>query len=86
MVWLGRSRCTRHCCRRFALLSSEIHEKYGSKNFIFTGAQNDAPIHEEFWVNLKAYAAYINAEIVVGPWTYETQWWAENNPTARASC
>jgi hypothetical protein len=55
-----------------------------NKNFIFTGAQNDAPIHEEFWANLQAYAAYIDAEIVVGPWTYETQWWAENNPTARA--
>ena len=39
---------------------------------------------EEFWANLQAYAAYLDAEIVVGPWTYETQWWAENNPTARA--
>ncbi|MGC0389274.1 hypothetical protein [Bradyrhizobium sp. USDA 241] len=55
-----------------------------NRNIIFTGAQNDAPIHEEFWANLQAYAAYLNAEIVVGPWTYETQWWAENNPTARA--
>ncbi|MEY9435954.1 hypothetical protein [Bradyrhizobium elkanii] len=53
------------------------------KNFIFTGAQNDALLHEEFWVNLKAYAAYIDAEIIVGPWTYETQWWAENDPQAR---
>jgi hypothetical protein len=53
------------------------------KNFIFTGAQNDALLHEEFWVNLKAYAAYINAEIIVGPWTYETQWWSENDPQAR---
>ncbi|WP_316196552.1 hypothetical protein [Bradyrhizobium sp. SZCCHNS3053] len=55
-----------------------------NRNFLFTGAQNDAPIHEEFWANLQAYAAYLDAEIVVGPWTYETQWWAENNPTARA--
>jgi hypothetical protein len=55
-----------------------------NKSFIFAGAQNDAPLHEEFWVNLLAYATYINAEVVVGPWTYETQWWAENNPTARA--
>ncbi|MCS3449833.1 hypothetical protein M2222_001346 [Bradyrhizobium elkanii] len=55
-----------------------------NQNFIFTGAQNDAPLHEEFWANLLAYAEYLNAKIVVGPWTYETQWWAENNPTARA--
>jgi hypothetical protein len=55
-----------------------------NRNFIFAGAQNDAPIHEEFWANLQAYAAYLDAEIVVGPWTYETQWWAENNPTSRA--
>ncbi|GAB9153301.1 hypothetical protein [Bradyrhizobium diazoefficiens] len=55
-----------------------------NQNFIFTGAQNDAPIHEEFWANLLAYADFLNAKIVVGPWTYETQWWAENNPTARA--
>jgi hypothetical protein len=56
----------------------------GGKSFIFTGAQNDALLHEEFWVNLKAYAAYLNAEIIVGPWTYETQWWAENDPQARS--
>lgn len=54
-----------------------------NRNFIFTGAQNDALLHEEFWANLVAYAAWLNAEIVVGPGTYETQWWAENDPQAR---
>ncbi|MEH2517511.1 hypothetical protein V1279_003084 [Bradyrhizobium sp. AZCC 1610] len=53
------------------------------KNFIFTSAQNDSLLHEEFWANLQAYAAWINAEIIVGPFTYETQWWAENDPQAR---
>ena len=53
------------------------------KRFIFTGAQNDAPIHQEFWLNLKVYAKAIGAQIVVGPWTYETSWWSENNPLAR---
>jgi hypothetical protein len=53
------------------------------RRFIFTGAQNDAEIHEGFWENLQAYAAYLDADIVVGPWTYETQWWSENNPTSR---
>lgn len=55
-----------------------------ARRFIFTGAQNDAEVHEEFWTNLQAYAEYRQAEIVIGPWTYETQWWAENNPTARS--
>jgi hypothetical protein len=54
------------------------------RRFIFTGAQNDTEVHEGFWINLQAYAADIGAEIVVGPWTYETQWWAENNPTSRS--
>jgi hypothetical protein len=54
------------------------------RKFLFTGAQNDAPIHRDFWLNLQSFAAHIGAEIVVGPWTYETQWWSENNPTARA--
>lgn len=52
--------------------------------FVFTGAQNDTPIHEPFWNNLKAYADARNAEIIVGPWTYETNWWDENNPASRS--
>ena len=54
------------------------------RRFLFTGAQNDAPVHQGFWRNLQAYAAHVGANIVVGPWTYETQWWSENNPTSRA--
>lgn len=54
-----------------------------NRKFIFTSAQNDADIHP-IWDNLLAYAAHIGAEIVVGPLTYETQWWSENNPTARS--
>lgn len=54
-----------------------------NKRYIFTGAQNDTPIHKPFWKNLKAYADRVGAEIVVGPWTYETSWWTENNPASR---
>lgn len=57
--------------------------EHRGRRFLFTGAQNDAEIHEGFWQNLQAYAAYLDADIVVGPWTYETQWWSENNPTSR---
>lgn len=54
------------------------------RRFLFTGAQNDTPVHEAFWANLNAYAAHLGADLVVGPWTYETHWWGENNPMARA--
>lgn len=54
-----------------------------NRKFLFTGAQNDAPIHAPFWENLRAFAAHIGAEIVVGPWTYETSWFNENSPSSR---
>jgi len=54
-----------------------------NRKFIFTSAQNDADLHPVWW-NLKAYAEWLGAEIVVGPLTYETQWWSDNDPTARA--
>jgi hypothetical protein len=54
------------------------------RKFVFTGAQNDSPVDPDFWANLQAYAAFLDADIVIGPGTYETQWWAENNPAVRA--
>jgi len=53
------------------------------RRFLFSGAQNDAPVDMAFWANLNAYAKKIGAEIIVGPWTYETNWWDENNPASR---
>lgn len=53
------------------------------RTFIFTSAQNDAEIHLPFWRSLKTYAELIDADIVVGPLTYETQWWSETNPASR---
>lgn len=53
------------------------------RSFIFTSAQNDAEIHAGFWRSLQTYANLIDADIVVGPLTYETQWWSENNPLSR---
>jgi hypothetical protein len=54
-----------------------------NKTFIFSGAQNDTPVDPAFWNNLNAYANSIDAQIVIGPWTYETNWWSENNPASR---
>ncbi|PZR92233.1 MAG: hypothetical protein DI537_13680 [Stutzerimonas stutzeri] len=59
-----------------------IQDPRGRK-FILTSAQNDAPIHEAFWKSLNTYANLFDADIIVGPLTYETQWWSENNPMAR---
>jgi hypothetical protein len=64
-------------------LKVEGVKQVAGRKFLFTGAQNDAPVHKEFWKNLKAYAHHIGAEVIVGPWTYETSWWSENNPTSR---
>lgn len=44
--------------------------KSGKKNFIITYAQAKTPIHEELWVNIKAYAKTHDAEIIVFPGTY----------------
>lgn len=60
-----------------------IEDPRGRK-FIFTSAQNDAEVHEEFWNSLTTYAEQIDADIIVGPLTYETQWWSENNPASRS--
>lgn len=54
-----------------------------NRRFLFTGAQNDTPVDMRFWTNLTAYADAIGAEIVVGPWTYETNWWDENSTASR---
>lgn len=55
-----------------------------NRKYLFTAAQNDTEVHLPFWENLRAYAAHIGAEIVVGPWTYLTSWWDETNPTSRS--
>lgn len=64
-------------------LMAEAVEDPRGRVFILTGAQNDAEVHAGFWDNLKAYAEFRDADIVVGPGTYETQWWSESNPTVR---
>jgi hypothetical protein len=65
-------------------LRVESTEDPRGRVFIFTGAQNDADVDQDFWKNLQAYADFRDADIVVGPGTYETQWWSESNPTVRA--
>lgn len=54
------------------------------RTFLFTSAQNDAEVDEAFWTSMKTYAELIDADIIVGPLTYETQWWSESNPQSRS--
>jgi hypothetical protein len=82
----SRGRRTRESTPRTWLsdtLKVQPVEKFKGRKFIFTGAQNDAEVHP-IWDNLVAYAKHLKADLVVGPGTYETQWWSENNPVARA--
>jgi hypothetical protein len=65
-------------------LTAEPVEDARGRVFIFTGAQNDAEVDLPFWENLQAYAAFRDADIIVGPGTYETQWWSENNAAVRS--
>lgn len=65
-------------------LTAEPVEDPRGRVFIFTGAQNDAEVDLPFWENLQAYASFRDADIIVGPGTYETQWWSENNSAVRA--
>jgi hypothetical protein len=65
------------------LLAEGVEDPRG-RVFIFTGAQNDAEVDLPFWENLQAYATFREADIIVGPGTYETQWWSENNAAVRS--
>lgn len=65
-------------------LHAEPIKHIKNRAFIFTGAQNDCPAHKPFWNNLQTYAHDIDAQIVIGPWTYETAWFNESQASARA--
>ncbi|TDW20386.1 hypothetical protein EV128_12516 [Rhizobium azibense] len=66
------------------ILKTEAVTDPRGRCFILTGAQNDCPVDGDFWQNLQAYAHFRDADIIIGPGTYETQWWAENNPAVRS--
>lgn len=50
--------------------TEETRQVLGGKTFIITSAQNNTEVHEEFFNNLKAYAAVRDAELVVFPFIY----------------
>jgi len=40
------------------------------RRYLLTAAQDDTPVHGGFWANLRAFAAHLDAEIIVGGFTY----------------
>ena len=54
-----------------------------TRHFLITSAQDKTEIHEDFWKNLKAYANYLGAEILIGGFTYSKRLFEENDPTKR---
>jgi hypothetical protein len=43
----------------------------GVRRFILTAAQDETPVHQAFWANLHAYAAWNDARVIVGGFTYQ---------------
>lgn len=54
-----------------------------TSHYIITSAQDKTEIHEEFWRNLKAYADYLGATIMIGGFTYSKSLFQEADPTKR---
>jgi len=59
---------------QYELAKKKIHDKT-KRRFLITSAQNATPIHKQFLTNLKAYAEFIDGEILVIPFRYK-------NPTS----
>lgn len=47
--------------------------------FIVTSAQDDTPVHDEFWKNLKSFAEFQKAEIIVAGFTYQKGLFEDHN-------
>lgn len=47
--------------------------------YLISSAQSEAPIHKRFWKNLTAYADYLNAEIMIGGYTYNAEAYRKMN-------
>jgi hypothetical protein len=50
---------------------ASVEARAPARRFIFTAAQDDTPVHEAFWRNLKVYADHLGAELRVGGFTYQ---------------
>lgn len=79
----GRRNICRRCRgagqRRAAPVNAEPEKRFtralNSKRYLITSAQNETPVHSEFFATLKVAAAHLGAELVVIPFRYK-------NPTS----
>lgn len=65
-----------HCCPNWTLFNAPVEVKRTRfaktwRKWILTAAQDDTEVHAGFWTNLKAYAQYVGAQILIGPFTYQ---------------
>jgi hypothetical protein len=52
------------------------------RHFIISSAQDKTKIHEDFWNNLNAYAEFLDADILIGPFTYSFKLFKDPNTTS----
>jgi hypothetical protein len=49
-----------------------VAPRASDRRYIFTSAQENTPVHTQFWDNLNVYAEYLNkTDIIVGPFSYK---------------
>lgn len=53
--------------------------RVGVRRFIFSSAQDDTKIHEQFLINLEAYANHIDAQLHIAGFTYNKSLFTEHN-------
>jgi hypothetical protein len=51
-----------------------LPKKGEKKYYLFSSIQNNTPIHTAGWENLQAYARFLTAEIILGTFTYKTDY------------
>lgn len=54
--------------------SRPLPPKNGKKYYLLSSIQNNTPMHTAGWENMCAYAQYLDAEILLGTFTYKTDY------------
>lgn len=73
----------RDSMKSFTLPPAISHQADRVKHFIISSAQDKTSVHKDFLANLEAYAKYLDAEILIGGFTYSKKLFMDNDPTSR---
>lgn len=68
----------------FTLPDPIVYKADNIRHFIISAAQDKTTVHEDFLNNLKAYAKYLDAEILIGGFTYSKKLFIDNDPRVRS--